>query len=84
MVETKERAVRYTPAGELIHGDPLLDDMLSTRVDQRQSWVLRCLVLGCHLVEEPTRVTQQTTEQRSSCKKKKEQTCFSIPISQLV
>lgn len=56
----------HTPAGELFHGDPFLDDTLSTRVNQRLSCVLCCLVLGCHLVEEPTRVTEQITGQRSS------------------
>lgn len=65
-VETKERVRRYAPAGELFHGDPFLDDMLSARVNQRQSRVLRWLVLGCHLVEEATRVTERITGQRSS------------------
>lgn len=82
LVETEEQALRYTPAAELFHGDPFLDDMLSTRVNQRQSCILRCLVLGCHLVEEPARVTEQITGQRRSYKKQKHD--FSIQISQLL
>lgn len=78
-IERKGRALRYTPADELFHGDPFLDDMLSTRVNQWQSWVLRCLVLGCHLVEEPTRVTEQIPAQRSSYKKQNEKTPMTFP-----
>lgn len=65
-IRAKEYGGRYTPARELFHSDPLLDGMLRTRVDQWQSWGHCCLVLGCHLVEEPTRATRQNSGQRRS------------------
>ncbi len=48
----------HTPAGELLHGDSFLDEVLGLRVDERQSWVLRALVLDCHLVGETNQMCE--------------------------
>lgn len=53
----------HTPAGELLYGDPFLDKLLSMRVDEWQNWVLRALVLDCHLVEEQTRCVRAAEAQ---------------------
>lgn len=77
-IKAKECGVRYTPACELFHGDPFLDGMLSTRVDQWQSGGHCWLVLGCHLVEEPTRAAQQISGQRSRLKRNSTQWFFGL------
>lgn len=59
--------MKHTPAGDLLHCDSFLDEVLSIRVNKWQNWLLSALVLDSHLVgEQPTckRVGKQQLMQK--------------------